>query len=298
MGDPVGEIDVQPALDRVRSDRQQDLVERLVVQHLLDGGHRVVAQRDPAAHGSVRGVLDVDQGPDEHALGLGHLVPALGMPRMPFGGRGIRNQHAELRRPALHAIADRVEQRGRGSGPVSDDEDPRGLGGFVHFTVKATVLELRLPAASKATTVSRILTLRLPLILANGFRVTVRVPPARGSDFVASAMLGSFAIVTLRGVASSVSSAEIGSLAPIFTFRRLLNALRLTVLPMPLTVSSAGVVSAGAVAGVTGGVLTGGAAVNGDSNAPMSPAPPAEPDHPNRAMRGCTSAIEGWRDHE
>ena len=83
--------------------------------------------------------------------------------------------------------------------------------------------------------------------------MTVRVPPGRGSERVASTRFSSFAIVTLRGVASSVSSAAIGSSAPSLNFRPLLNALRVTVLRMPLTVSLGGVVPAGVLTGVTGG---------------------------------------------
>ena len=53
----VGEIDVQPALDVVRRGGDDQLVDLLVVQHLLDRVHRVMTRRDEAVDVDAGGVL-------------------------------------------------------------------------------------------------------------------------------------------------------------------------------------------------------------------------------------------------
>jgi hypothetical protein len=112
VGGAVGEVDVQPALDVVRRGRDDQLVDLLVVQHLLDRVHRVVTRGDEAIDVDARGLLDRRQRLREHGLRRLRLHAALGMARMPFGRRGIRDEQADLDRRERCSLTDRVAQLG------------------------------------------------------------------------------------------------------------------------------------------------------------------------------------------
>ena len=62
MGKAGGEVQVQPAVHVMGRRRQDDLVERLVMKHLLDRRHRVVPDRNASADGIIDGVLDAREG--------------------------------------------------------------------------------------------------------------------------------------------------------------------------------------------------------------------------------------------
>ena len=123
MRDAVGQVDVQPALDPVRRRREDDLVERLVVQGLLDGVHRVVPDRHGAFHGMSGRRFDERQGLGQDDLRLGDLVVALGVRRVPLRRGRVRDEDAELRGPAGCATADGVQQGRRRGRPVGHDQD-------------------------------------------------------------------------------------------------------------------------------------------------------------------------------
>src|SRR3954454_17139937 len=56
MGDPPGQVDVQPARDAARERRDDDLVELAGREGLLDGVHRFVAPRDRAVDRTAGGL--------------------------------------------------------------------------------------------------------------------------------------------------------------------------------------------------------------------------------------------------
>ena len=126
VGDAVGQVEVQPARDRVRQRGEDDLVEVLVVERLLDGVHRIVAGRDRAVRRApAAGLLDERQGERQHLLALGHV-------RMRHLGRvaqvrvvRIGDEEVKPGRTAGRPLADRVQERGRGRRLVRDHQDAR-----------------------------------------------------------------------------------------------------------------------------------------------------------------------------
>ena len=119
----VGEIDVQPALDVVWRRRDDQLVERVLVERLLDRVHRIVAHRDPPVDRSAGGLLDRPQRPLQDEPSLVGLGVALRVARVPFGRRRIGHEDASVDRALRRALPDCEQQRGRGGGLVGHHQD-------------------------------------------------------------------------------------------------------------------------------------------------------------------------------
>ncbi|QEC47068.1 hypothetical protein FSW04_05350 [Baekduia soli] len=127
VGQAVGQVDMEPALDRVRGLRDDDLVDGLVEHHRVDDVHRVVADGDGRDHRAAGGGLDVGQRRVQRLLGRRGLVAALGVHRVPLGRRRVGHDHPELRGAAAGTGAHRVQQGRVGGAAVGEDQDARGL---------------------------------------------------------------------------------------------------------------------------------------------------------------------------
>jgi hypothetical protein len=113
----------------VRRRREDQLVDRLVVEQLLDRVERIVARGDEAVDGDAGRVAQGGQRLIEHALRRVGLGVPLGMGRVPFGRRRVRGEEADRDRTAGGAGTQRGEHLARHGDTVGDHEDSGGSWG-------------------------------------------------------------------------------------------------------------------------------------------------------------------------
>ena len=104
-------------------EREHDLVERLVVQQLLDRGHRLMPSGQVPAHRPVGDILDRREHAQQVAFGLRNRRSPLGVQGMPLRRRGVGDEDVEIGGPGGRPLANCVQQRCAGLGTVGDDED-------------------------------------------------------------------------------------------------------------------------------------------------------------------------------
>ncbi|ABL81114.1 hypothetical protein Noca_1600 [Nocardioides sp. JS614] len=121
VAQPVLQVLVQTHRERVFMDREHDLVDRLRVQHVLQGVHRVVLDRDRADHVASGGPFELWQCRPQHLFCRGCLVVAFGVEEVDLGAGRVRDDDTELCRGLRRPLLDRLEQLGVGVGRVGDD---------------------------------------------------------------------------------------------------------------------------------------------------------------------------------